>query len=251
MATTKATTLAHTLGGISSDISTAEINRLDNLTGDIQTQLDAKAPLASPTFSGNVSATNIKHASSGSNNLVLASDGNVSITNTLSAGTIGGNVQRASGYPFAMYEITTTTVVNEVQIVLNDGDLKIENGGIDLANSNKDIVVPSAGLYEIILNLFFSDTDDSRYHFIRLRKHSSNITSGSTGTQIFYNGTNNCDIGGADATQYTYHGSCFALLSANDHISLFCLAEITQSFSDSAGTTDLTSYVAVRKIYDT
>ena len=62
MATTKATTLAHTLGGISSDISTAEINRLDNLTGDIQTQLDAKlaiatasstyAPLASPTFTG-------------------------------------------------------------------------------------------------------------------------------------------------------------------------------------------------------
>ena len=57
MATTKATTLAHTLGGISSDISTAEINRLDNLTGDIQTQLDAKAPLASPDFTGTVDLT--------------------------------------------------------------------------------------------------------------------------------------------------------------------------------------------------
>ena len=52
MATTKATTLAHTLGGISSDISTAEINRLDGLTGDIQTQLNLKAPIASPTFTG-------------------------------------------------------------------------------------------------------------------------------------------------------------------------------------------------------
>jgi hypothetical protein len=56
MATTKATTLAHTLGGISSDISTAEINRLDGLTGDIQTQITAldtaKAPKASPTFTG-------------------------------------------------------------------------------------------------------------------------------------------------------------------------------------------------------
>ena len=52
MATTKATTLAHTLGGISSDISTAEINRLDGLTGDIQTLLDLKAPIASPTFTG-------------------------------------------------------------------------------------------------------------------------------------------------------------------------------------------------------
>ena len=67
MATTKATTLAHTLGGISSDISTAEINRLDGVTGDLQTQLDAKlatataastyAPLASPDFTGTVDLT--------------------------------------------------------------------------------------------------------------------------------------------------------------------------------------------------
>ena len=39
-----------------------------------------------------IKVTNIKHSSSGSNNLVLASDGNVSITNTLSAGTISDSV---------------------------------------------------------------------------------------------------------------------------------------------------------------
>tara|TARA_R100001463_G_scaffold78133_1_gene132362 strand:- start:349 stop:1014 length:666 start_codon:yes stop_codon:yes gene_type:complete len=43
-------------------------------------------------MSSELKLTNLKHPSSGSNNLVLASDGNVSITNTLSAGTIGGNV---------------------------------------------------------------------------------------------------------------------------------------------------------------
>lgn len=32
--------------------STAEINRVVGVTSDIQTQLDAKAPLASPTFTG-------------------------------------------------------------------------------------------------------------------------------------------------------------------------------------------------------
>ena len=58
MATTKATTLAHTLGGISSDISTAEINRLDGVTGDIQTQIDTLAPKASPTFTGTITAPN-------------------------------------------------------------------------------------------------------------------------------------------------------------------------------------------------
>lgn len=36
--------------------------------------------------------TNIKHESSSSNNLVLGSDGNISITNTISAGTIGSSV---------------------------------------------------------------------------------------------------------------------------------------------------------------
>ena len=43
-----------------------------------------------------LNVTNIKHESSSSNNLVLGSDGNVSITNTLSAGTIGSGVAMAS-----------------------------------------------------------------------------------------------------------------------------------------------------------
>ena len=91
MATTKATTLAHTLGGISSDISTAEINRLDGVTGDLQTQLDAKlatataastyAPLASPQFTGDVTlgaTTKLKLGSSGG---IYESDGSTAILN--------------------------------------------------------------------------------------------------------------------------------------------------------------------------
>jgi len=49
-------------------------------------------------MSSEIKVTNIKHSSSGSNNLVLGSDGNVSITNTLSAGTIGDNVVFPSGH---------------------------------------------------------------------------------------------------------------------------------------------------------
>ena len=47
-------------------------------------------------MSSDLKVTNIKHESSSSNNLVLGSDGNVSITNTLSAGTIGSAVAMAS-----------------------------------------------------------------------------------------------------------------------------------------------------------
>tara|TARA_B100000123_G_C25724070_1_gene425972 strand:+ start:319 stop:1068 length:750 start_codon:yes stop_codon:yes gene_type:complete len=95
MATTKATTLAHTLGGISSDISTAEINRLDGLTGDIQTQItaldNAKAPKASPTFTGTITAPNDSisgDAVSGGTIGAGTFSGTLSSNATLPAGTV-------------------------------------------------------------------------------------------------------------------------------------------------------------------
>ena len=50
----------------------------------------------------------LKHPSSGSNNLVLASDGNVSITNTLSAGTLGSSVVFPAGNIKKIYSKTFT-----------------------------------------------------------------------------------------------------------------------------------------------
>ena len=61
------------------------------LTGGSTTALTVDTS-GNTTIAGDLKVTNLKHASSSSNNLVLASDGNVSITNTLSAGTIGNNV---------------------------------------------------------------------------------------------------------------------------------------------------------------
>lgn len=48
-------------------------------------------------MSSDLKVTNIKHESSSSNNLVLASDGNVSLSGTLSAGTLGSSVAFPSG----------------------------------------------------------------------------------------------------------------------------------------------------------
>ena len=90
MATTKATTLAHTLGGISSDISTAEINRLDGVTGDLQTQLDAKAPLASPTFTGTVAGITKAHVGLG--NVDNVADASQTSLGTVTSGTFNGTI---------------------------------------------------------------------------------------------------------------------------------------------------------------
>jgi hypothetical protein len=50
VAVTASATELNKLNGVTA--STAEINRVVGVTSDIQTQLDAKAPLASPTFTG-------------------------------------------------------------------------------------------------------------------------------------------------------------------------------------------------------
>ena len=72
-----------------------------------------------------LNVTNIKHESSSSNNLVLASDGNVSITNTLSAGTIGGDVSFPTG-----------KLINSKFFRVNTGSAHITNSSTDEAALN-------------------------------------------------------------------------------------------------------------------
>lgn len=43
------------LGGVAVTATAAELNYVDGVTSNVQTQLDAKAPLASPTFTGAIS----------------------------------------------------------------------------------------------------------------------------------------------------------------------------------------------------
>jgi hypothetical protein len=52
--------------GISSTVSSTEIGYVDGVTSAIQTQIDSKAPLASPTFTGTVSGVTKTHVGLGS-----------------------------------------------------------------------------------------------------------------------------------------------------------------------------------------
>lgn len=47
---------AATLGDLGVTATATELNYVDGVTSNVQTQLDAKAPTASPTFTGNVNA---------------------------------------------------------------------------------------------------------------------------------------------------------------------------------------------------
>jgi hypothetical protein len=92
--------------GISSTVSSTEIGYVDGVTSAIQTQLDAKSPLASPTFTGTVNAAN----------LTLSGDLTVNGTTT----TIN----------------STTLSVDDKNIVIGDvsipSDVTADGGGITL-----------------------------------------------------------------------------------------------------------------------
>ena len=94
--------------------------------------------------------TNIKHESSGSNNLVLASDGNVSITNTLSAGTIGSSVTFPTRSDFGIIE------------TISAGDPLIG------ASSSQDFSYTSGQEYCVILDIWFTDSNYSRPEVYRI-----------------------------------------------------------------------------------
>ena len=208
-------------------------------------------------MSSDLKVTNIKHESSSSNNLVLASDGNVSITNTLSSGTIGGSVQRASGYPFAQYEILEGYIgTSWTQMTLDDGSsgVKYEYGGVDLANSNNDITVPSTGMYEINYNYYMRDNSLSFWIYWKFLKHTANISTESTGTLIYFNGFNNPNYDtGTDNTHEALNGKFYYSLTANDHLSMWTQANVAIDQQENPGgvsDTVLKSYVSVRKIFD-
>jgi hypothetical protein len=95
-----ATTLA--LAGTTLTPTAAEINYVSGVTSAIQTQIDTKAPSASPTLSGTItvtggtqswtavaSGTNLTFAYNGVNKMKLDSDGNITVTGNVTAyGTV-------------------------------------------------------------------------------------------------------------------------------------------------------------------
>ena len=99
--TANATTLQ--IGGVAITSTAAELNYTDGVTSAIQPQLDAKAPLASPTFTGTVNVPTIDFgdwtitesagvlyfATGGTNKMKLDASGNLTVVGDVTAfGTI-------------------------------------------------------------------------------------------------------------------------------------------------------------------
>ena len=94
-------------------------------------------------MSSDLKVTNIKHESSASNNLVLGSDGNVSITNTLSAGTIGSGVTLNASTRTLTSEVSLTgnPFVFTNDVPSNAKEIKIMIDGASTATSSSDMYI--------------------------------------------------------------------------------------------------------------
>lgn len=87
------------IGGVAITSTAAELNYTDGVTSAIQTQLDAKAPLASPTFTGTVNVPTIDFgdwtitesagvlyfATGGTNKMKLDASGNLTVVGDVTA----------------------------------------------------------------------------------------------------------------------------------------------------------------------
>lgn len=87
------------IGGVAITSTAAELNYTDGVTSAIQTQIDAKAPLASPTFTGTVNVPTIDFgdwtitesagvlyfATGGTNKMKLDASGNLTVVGDVTA----------------------------------------------------------------------------------------------------------------------------------------------------------------------
>ena len=102
------------LGGVAVTATAAELNYVDGVTSNVQTQLDAKAPLASPTFTGTVDM----------------SGATVSLAdNAISGDKVEGGTIAAT----TITDLTTSTInIGDWDIELDGSDLRFQYNGTDV-----------------------------------------------------------------------------------------------------------------------
>jgi len=195
-------------------------------------------------MSSNLKVTNIKHESSGSNNLVLGSDGDISVTNNLNVGAIkdatgnttamqinsSGHVTRnvIPSWCLARSEDQDiTSALQQTKILFDDQNSTSTlhlNGGCTLSSGS--VTVPTAGLYNVGASVRY-DNVGSGYVEVTLTKNE--VISGqaelyiidggpassyatNSGSMIFYvtdsdisSGTNNFQVNILSSGDSSFH----------------------------------------------
>ncbi len=162
--------------------TTAELNHVDGVTSAIQTQLDAKAPLASPTFTGNVGIGG-------------ASGGAILQLNNSSASYLdmkSDNVLRTRIYNDSSQTILESTTSNLIFKSDSTERMRISGGNVGIGTSSPAQALHVSNAASMILN-----ESTSSWSFLRLKSPSAN------GGYIQFADAEDDDVGQI----FYYHGS--------------------------------------------
>ena len=178
--------------------TTAELNHVDGVTSAIQTQIDAKAPLASPTFTGTVTTA----ALTGTSATFTTADNsdNLTLTSTDADATTGPNVNfyRNSGSPADndhLGEIRFTgrndnsqdVIYANIETRIKDASDGSEDGYFDFETMlngtlQSRLIMNETGTIfnEDSLDLDFRVESDSNTHALFVEGSSGNVLCGTT-----------------------------------------------------------------------
>ena len=151
---TSTTAELNILDGVTS--TTAELNRVDGVTSPIQTQLNAKAPIASPTFTGTVTAPTADINGGTIDGTVIGGATPAAVTGTAITGTsfastgnmsFGDNDKAVfgAGNDLQIYHDGGNSIIDEV----GAGDLFIRGTNVVIQNRDSD---PDEGMITAVAN---------------------------------------------------------------------------------------------------
>ena len=151
--------------------------------------------------------TNIKHESSSSNNLVLGSDGNLSITNTLSAGTIGSGVKVVNAIDtFKITESHLGSSGNAITSIAFSNTFYTPVSGIVTVSSDV-FSFSQTGVYIFNYVINFSDDQPARGISFQMAHTTDGSTPTTSSASILLSQTFTSDVGGTDPTKFFLSGS--------------------------------------------
>ena len=167
-------------------------------------------------MSSDLKVTNIKHESSSSNNLVLASDGNLSITNTLSAGTIGSGVKVVNAIDtFKITESTLTPSGNAITSTAYSNTFYTPVSGVVTVSSDV-FTFSQTGVYILNLVINFSDDDPERGVSLQMSHTTDGSTPTTSSASILLSQTFTSDVGGSSPTKFFLSGSCILNINSTN-----------------------------------
>ncbi len=162
-------------------LSTTELNYVDGVTSAIQTQLDAKAPLAGPTFTGTVVLPSTTSIGTVSNTEIGYLDGvTSSIQTQLNAKGAGDVVGPSSSTDNALvrFDSTTGKLVQNSAITFSDSGLIL-----DFPTDGADVQLTRSGTDGYGFRIVASNgtTSDSDGGWVRIVSGNGHTTDGAGG----------------------------------------------------------------------